>query len=166
MISLLEAPFLLSTLLLVGVANGSPVVAAKLLKERFSAPLDGGRKLADGQPVFGSSKTIRGLVVSICSTTIMALVLGFGWSVGVGVAAWAMAGDLSSSFVKRRLRLEPHAQAFGLDQIPEALLPLLLLQNLFGLSWLDIAVLLTSFIALQLGLSRLLFRLGIRDRPY
>ncbi len=159
-------PQLLSILLLLGVANGSPVIAAKLLKERFCAPVDGGRKLPDGQPVFGSSKTIRGLVVSICSTMIVALPLGFDWTVGAGVGIGAMAGDLSSSFVKRRLRLEPHARAFGLDQVPESLLPLLLLKDHLGLNWLDIAVLLIAFLALQLGLSRLLFRFGIRDRPF
>jgi hypothetical protein len=32
------------------------------------------------------------------------------------------AGDLLSSFVKRRMGLAPHAQAFMLDQAPEALL--------------------------------------------
>ncbi len=53
-----------------------------------------------------------------------------------------MLGDLSSSFVKRRLRLKLHAQVFGLDQIPEALLPLLLVQDHLGLSWLDITALL------------------------
>ena len=163
---MLAAPLLLGVLLLLGIANGSPVVAANLLKERFSAPLDGGRKLCDGQPVFGSSKTIRGLVASICSTTIVALVLGFEWTVGVGIAVGAMLGDLSSSFVKRRLRLKLHAQVFGLDQIPEALLPLLLVQDHLGLSWLDITALLACFLALQLALSRLLFRLGIRDRPH
>jgi hypothetical protein len=55
---------------------------------------------------------------------------------------------------------------FGLDQIPEALLPLLLVQDRLDLSWWDITVLLTAFVALQIGLSRLLFLLGIRDRPY
>ncbi len=137
-----------------------------MLKERFGAPLDSGRKLPDGQPAFGSSKTIRGLVASVCSTTLVALVLGFEWSVGTAVAVGAMAGDLFSSFVKRRLRLEPHAQAFGLDQIPEALLPLLLVRDHLGLRWLEIAVLLTAFVALQLMLSRLLFKLGLRDQPY
>src|SRR3712207_1010258 len=102
--TMLTAPLLLSILLLLGVANGSPVVTAKLLKDRFGAPLDSGRKLPDGQPVFGSSKTIRGLVASVCSTTLVALVLGFEWSVGTAVAVGAMSGDLFSSFVKRRLR--------------------------------------------------------------
>src|SRR4051812_12192303 len=120
---MLTTPLLLSTLLLLGIANGSPLIAAKLLNERFSWPFDGGCKLPDGQPVFGVSKTLRGVVVSICSTTIVALVLGCEGMVGTSIAAGAMAGDLFSSFVKRRLRLEAHAQVFGLDQIPQALLP-------------------------------------------
>jgi CDP-archaeol synthase len=161
-----SAPLLLSSLLLLGVANGSPIAAANLLKDRFSWPLDGGRKLPDGQPLFGSSKTIRGVVVSICSTTIVALVLGLEWTLGIGVAVTAMAGDLFSSFLKRRLRLKPHAQAFGLDQLPEALFPLFFMQDSLGLSWSEIVVLLVAFLALQLVLSRLLFRLGVRDRPY
>jgi CDP-archaeol synthase len=160
------APLLLGILLLLGVANGSPVLAAKLLDGRFDRPLDGGRKLPDGQSVFGASKTIRGLLVSTLSTMLAALALGFEWSLGAGIAAGAMAGDLCSSFVKRRFRLAPHSQVLGLDQIPEALVPLLLIQDRLGLSWLDIAVLLTAFLALQIGLSRLLFRLGIRDRPH
>jgi CDP-2,3-bis-(O-geranylgeranyl)-sn-glycerol synthase len=163
---MLQVPLLLGVLLLLGVANGSPVVAAKLLKGRFGAPLDGGRKLGDGRAVFGSAKTARGLVVSIASTTLAAPALGFEWGVGIAIAIGAMVGDLTSSFIKRRLRLEPHAQAFGLDQIPEALLPLLIVRDELGLSWLDVTGLLMAFIALQLGLSRVLFRLGIRDRPY
>ena len=42
------------------------------------------------------------------------------------LAAASMAGDLLASFLKRRFGLKVHAQAIGLDQIPEALLPLLL----------------------------------------
>jgi hypothetical protein len=159
-------PLLLSVLLLVGVANGSPILAKKFLNNRFDMPLDGGRRLRDGQPVFGPSKTIRGLVVSVCSTTFVALLLGFEWTIGTVVAAGAMAGDLASSFVKRRLRLKSQAQAVGLDQIPEALLPLLLLKSRLGLSGAEIAGLVTAFVVLVLVLSRFLFRAGIRDRPY
>jgi CDP-2,3-bis-(O-geranylgeranyl)-sn-glycerol synthase len=163
---MLTAPILLSILLMLVTANGSPVLAARFLKEHLNAPVDGGYRLADGQPVFGPSKTVRGLAVSIGSTTIVALLLGFEWIVGVSIALGAMAGDLASSFVKRRLQLEPHAPAFLLDQIPEGLLPLLLVQDRLDLTWPDIAALLPAFVALQIALSRLLFRLGIRDRPY
>jgi CDP-2,3-bis-(O-geranylgeranyl)-sn-glycerol synthase len=77
-----------------------------------------------------------------------------------------MLGDLIASFVKRRLGAPPHSQVFGLDQIPEALLPLLILQSWFALTNIDILVLLGSFILGEVMLSKLLFRLKIRDQPY
>jgi CDP-2,3-bis-(O-geranylgeranyl)-sn-glycerol synthase len=160
-------PILLArVLLLLGTANGAPIFAKALLKDRLGTPLDGGLKFADGRPIFGASKTIRGLMVSIGCTALAAWLLGVEWTIGAGFAAGSMAGDLISSFTKRRLGLPVHAQALGLDQIPEALLPLLLFQTRLGLSTPDIAVLLAAFIVLELTLSRLLFRLHIRDRPY
>src|SRR5687767_7052887 len=66
---MLTASLLLTILLLLGVANGSPLLAAKVFNQRLSCPVDGGCTLSDGQPVFGDSKTVRGVVVSICSTT-------------------------------------------------------------------------------------------------
>jgi len=42
-----------------------------------------------------------------------------GWRVGTLVATFAMAGDLFSSFVKRRLHLASSRMAIGLDHIPE-----------------------------------------------
>jgi CDP-2,3-bis-(O-geranylgeranyl)-sn-glycerol synthase len=77
-----------------------------------------------------------------------------------------MCGDMASSFIKRRLRLPPHAQAFGLDQIPEALLPLLVLRARLDLDASGIAAIVLAFILLEIGLSRLLYRWRIRDRPY
>ena len=56
------------------------------------------------------------------------------WLALSGLAVGAMAGDLVSSFMKRRLRLKSEAQAVGLDQIPEVLLPLLLRKSRLGLS--------------------------------
>jgi CDP-archaeol synthase len=55
------------------------------------------------------------------------------------VAATAMAGDLLSSFVKRRFGLAPSSKATGLDQIPEALFPLLACRSALSLTALDIA---------------------------
>ena len=153
-------------LLLLGASNGTPIFAKKLLKDRFAAPLDGGIKLSDGQPLFGRSKTVRGLALSIAATTLVALLLGFDWSTGAIFAAASLSGDLISSFIKRRLGLLPHAQAFGLDQIPEALLPLLLLRVSLNLSAADIAVAVAAFVILEMALSRILFSLHIRDRPY
>jgi CDP-2,3-bis-(O-geranylgeranyl)-sn-glycerol synthase len=58
------------------------------------------------------------------------------------------------------------SMAFGLDQIPEALLPLLVVADRFELSWWAIGWIVVGFIVLELALSRVLFRFGIRARPY
>jgi CDP-2,3-bis-(O-geranylgeranyl)-sn-glycerol synthase len=157
---------LAQVLVLLGVANGTPIFATRLLGQRFSAPLDGGLKFADGRPLFGPSKTVRGLLLSLACTTLAALLLGFEWITGAGLASASMFGDLLSSFIKRRLGLRAHSQALGLDQVPESLLPLLLLQQHLGLGYDDVSIIVAAFIVLELVLSRLLFRLHIRDRPY
>jgi len=154
------------TLLLLGVANGTPVLAKRFLGKRYGTSLDGGLKFPDGRPIFGPSKTVRGVVLSVIFTVLAALLLGFEWITGAGLAAASMLGDLVSSFVKRRLGLRVHSQAFGIDQIPESLLPLLLMRDHLGLESGDIILIVAAFIALELALSRLLFKLHIRDRPY
>ncbi|KLK91370.1 hypothetical protein AA309_21175 [Microvirga vignae] len=156
----------LQLLVLLGVANGTPIFAKKLLQNRFSTPLDGGLTLSDGQPLFGASKTIRGVILSVVCTAGVAVLLHIDWIAGTAMAGMSMLGDLFSSFVKRRLHLPLHAQVFGLDQIPEALLPLLAVKEQFNLTSIDIAVLVIAFIVLEIVLSRILFRLKIRDRPY
>src|ERR1017187_1816717 len=90
---------ILQMMALLTLANGAPVVAKKVFGGRFSLPLDCGVRFFDGRPLFGPSKTFRGIAVAMA-------------------AGAAMAGDLSSSFVKRRLNRPPSSQAQGLDQIP------------------------------------------------
>jgi hypothetical protein len=157
---------LLRLLLLLGVANGMPVLARWIFKDWLAAPVDGGVAFVDGRPLFGPSKTIRGLVASIAFTSVTGLLLGFDLSIAASFASLSMLGDLLSSFVKRRLGLEPHAQAFGLDQFPEALLPLLILQSSLGLTWNDILVLVLAFVVLGVFLSRMLYKIGIREQPH
>jgi hypothetical protein len=77
-----------------------------------------------------------------------------------------MAGDLFSSFLKRRLNRAPSSRASGLDQVPESLFPLLACRNLLSLTAVDIAACVMMFFAGEVLLSRLLYALQIRDRPY
>ncbi len=116
---------ILQLLILLMLANGTPVIAKKLLGDRYSYPLDGNLTFADGRPLFGHSKTIRGVVLAVLVTTAGAPLIGLGWKTGFLVGSFAMAGDLVSSFSKRRLNLPPSSRASGLDQVPESLFPLL-----------------------------------------
>ena len=86
--------------------------------------------------------------------------------VGALVAGAAIAGDLFSSFMKRRLGLPPSSMAIGLDQIPESLLPLLASRVVLPVGWLDIVVGVIIFFGAELVLSRILFKLRLRDKPY
>jgi CDP-diglyceride synthetase len=156
----------LQLLMLLMLANGTPVIAKKLLGGRYSFPLDGHLVFADGRPVFGRSKTIRGIVLAVLVTTAGAPLVGLAWQIGVLVGSFAMAGDLFSSFCKRRLGLPSSSRASGLDQIPESLLPLLACRDLLGLTAADIAVCVVMFVAGEVVLSRLLYAFRLRDRPY
>jgi CDP-2,3-bis-(O-geranylgeranyl)-sn-glycerol synthase len=153
-------------LLLLMVANGGPIIARHLFGERFGKPVDFGRRFPDGRAVFGASKTWRGIVASLLVTPPVAWLLGLPLEVGMLVGAGAMAGDLLSSFIKRRLGMKPSSKAPGLDQVPESAVPLLLAAPALSLSWRHLVLLICLFWAGGLLLSRLLYRLHIRRRPY
>ena len=157
---------ILQLLVLLGVANGAPVIAKKLLGGFLAQPLDGNARFIDRRPLFGPSKTRRGVLISVAATAAAAPLVGIGWPVGVLIGATAMAGDLFSSFVKRRLNRPPSSRATGLDQIPEALFPLLACEGLLGLTVADIVITVAAFFGGEVVLSRLLYRFGLRDQPY
>ncbi len=156
----------LQLLIVLAAANGAPVLARKIFGDRFAKPLDGGAKFTDGRPVFGPSKTFRGLVAAVFAAAVAAPLVGLPPAVGVVAGAGAMTGDLISSFVKRRMGKASSSRATGLDQIPESLIPLFLCAFLVGLSIVDIVIGTILFMLGEMILSPLLFRLGIRSRPY
>lgn len=163
---MLHALPLAEALILLTLANGTPVIAKKLLGGRLAWPIDGGRRYVDGRPVFGPSKTWRGAGLAVGVTAVGSALLGLGAATGALFGAAAMAGDLCSSFLKRRLDLRPSSRATGLDQIPEALFPLLAGAPALGLDWDGVLFCLGLFFVGEIVASRMLFALGIRDRPY
>ena len=153
-------------LVLITLANGTPIVAKKVFGARFSFPLDAGTTFFDERPLFGKSKTVRGILFSILLTTAGAPILGFDLAIGARVATAAMAGDLLSSFLKRRLNLPSSSQAIGLDQVPESLFPILACRDALSLTIADVALGVGVFFVGELLLSRILFWINLRDEPY
>jgi CDP-2,3-bis-(O-geranylgeranyl)-sn-glycerol synthase len=164
--SAMQILIVLKLLILVTVANGAPVIAKRVLGDRLAWPLDGEARFVDGKPLFGTSKTIRGIVLAVLATSVAAPLLGLTLATGALIGLGAMGGDLLSSFIKRRLGLKPSSRATGLDQIPESLIPVLLCRQELALSAIDIAAVVILFFVGEIVLSRLLFQLRIRDRPY
>ena len=153
-------------LLLIIIANGAPILIRVLVRDRFDRAVDFGQKMPDGRHVFGSSKTWRGVIAALLTTGVAALVLGHPAEIGVLVALYAVAGDLASSFIKRRLAMAPSSMAPVLDQVPESLLPAVMLKQHFGLDYLAVIQLVLIFIIIELFLSHILYKWGIRKRPY
>lgn len=105
-------------------ANAVPVIFGG------GASLDFGKKLKDGQPIFGSHKTFRGFFAGLIIGTLVGVgesliftnynpLLGFTLSLG------ALIGDLGGAFVKRRLGLTPGALLPIVDQVDFVLCALL-----------------------------------------
>lgn len=153
-------------LLLLITANGAPIVARFIMKDRWSTPLDGGMTFMDGRPVLGKSKTYRGMAFSLVGTVLAAEVLGMPWEIGLMVGGLAMTGDCLSSFIKRRLGYDSGAIALGLDQIPESLFPLLGVWGSLSLSAGGIMATVAAFMVFDLIISPFLYKLGIREQPY
>jgi CDP-diglyceride synthetase len=162
----METWSILRVLVLLTAANAAPVLARDLLRNRLAIPIDGGAKFADGRPIFGTSKTFRGVMAAAVATTICAPLLGMGWDIGLRVGIAAMAGDLASSFVKRRLNVPSGGRATGLDQLPESLLPVLACWRALSLSFLDAIIICAVFMLGEMAISPLLYRLRLRERPY
>lgn len=156
----------IDALALLFVANGAPIVADCVCRSRLAMPVDFGIVLSDGNPLFGASKTFRGIVLAVLASAGAAAALGYAASTGALFGTLAMSGDLFSSFAKRRFGLLPSAKAPILDQLPESLLPAAILAPLFELSLVGIAALVGAFSLSAPRVAFLLHRAGVRRQPH
>ncbi len=112
--------------------NFLPPLANLIWGDRFNRAIDGGRLWFDKNPIFGDHKTIRGIVASGLGGMMVSPFLAVPFWVGGLAALLAMAGDLLSSFIKRRLNFPSGRNTIILDQIFESLFAVLFLA-----SWLE-----------------------------
>ncbi|MDH5736072.1 MAG: CDP-archaeol synthase [Gammaproteobacteria bacterium] len=157
---------ILHFILLIIIANGAPVFMHYVFGDFCAWPVDFGRPFLDGRPLLGESKTWRGLIAAVLVTPVFAALLGYSLATGLLVAVYSMLGDMSSSFIKRRIGLQSSSMAPFLDQIPEALLPAIFLMDTFNLSIWSVMLIVLIFIVMEILLSRLLYKWGVRKQPY
>jgi CDP-diglyceride synthetase len=120
--------------IIAGIVN-SFFCKSKVL-EKLRIPIDGGKKLKDGQRIFGENKTIKGLLGYVFFNIIFAIICGFivdklhwnnynffyinhentilgnlliGFLLGLAYALF----ELPNSFLKRRLKIAPGKQSSG-----------------------------------------------------
>lgn len=142
-------------LLLVIVANVLPWASSRAVPGRWTAPLDCGLHFRDGRRLLGDHKTWKGLLAGTLGCGLTAILTGPGFAVGASFGALSLAGDALSSAVKRRLALMPGTEIPGLDQMPEALLPCIVLAGALGLDAREVITAALAFLALDLLVTRI-----------
>jgi CDP-2,3-bis-(O-geranylgeranyl)-sn-glycerol synthase len=84
--------------------------------------VDFGKTLPDGERIFGSNKTFRGLVSAVGMGIVVGLAGSYIFSVNllliaIPASVGAVLGDLAGAFLKRRMRIRPGGALPGVDQL-------------------------------------------------
>ncbi len=152
-----------SALLLIGpayFANAAPLVFGG------GASLDGGRSLADGRPIFGPHKTVRGVIAGIAVGTLIGLAESLVdprlATAGFMIALGAVLGDLLGAFVKRRLNVEPGKAFPVLDQLDFILGSVVLGYPFFQVGLISILQVVVVTPPIHLATNYGAYRLGIK----
>jgi hypothetical protein len=163
--SLLTVSGVFNALVLLLAANGAPLLWRAWAGTRRAKPVDGGVRLCDGHPLFGTAKTWRGLFAICAVTPAVAYLLGYGPLIGLLFAVGTIGGDLLASFCKRRLGMEEGRHVRGLDTVPESLFPLLMIKSSLGIGWLEIVISVGAFYLIEEWLSPVLVKWRLRKHP-
>ena len=107
---------ILHVLIVVGLANGAPIIATRILGEHFAQAIDAGKCASDGYRWLGDSKTWRGIVSAFLLALPVALWLGYSPGTAFALISLSMLGDLISSFIKRRRGLASSSRAIQSDR--------------------------------------------------
>jgi CDP-2,3-bis-(O-geranylgeranyl)-sn-glycerol synthase len=100
------------------IANMTPCYLARFgFFKALAYPLDGGRAWSDGRRVLGDGKTLAGIAYGTAIGTAVALAQGGSWAFGAVASLGALAGDVASSFLKRRVGVERGGRVLLLDQL-------------------------------------------------
>jgi uncharacterized protein len=133
------------TLILLWVINFIPPLLTYVFEDKWNTPVDLGQRFRDGRPLLGPHKTFRGLFAGVVAGLLSGSVLGFPWWMGLELGLLSMAGDLTSSFIKRRLGTSSGDIVPVLDQVFEGLFPLLVLSRQVSLGAGEVLLLLVLF---------------------
>jgi CDP-2,3-bis-(O-geranylgeranyl)-sn-glycerol synthase len=126
-----------------------------VLRQHFAWSLDFGTHIKDGTRVLGDHKTWRGTLAGTVACGCVAALLGYSFFTGAVFGIVSLGADASASFAKRRLRFTPGTEIPGLDQIPEALVPLLLLSRSLEIGVLGALLVTATFLVLDLAVMRM-----------
>lgn len=181
-----DVAFALWFLLPAGLANVAPIFAAHTPGlRRLDWPMDGGRQW-HGQPLLGSHKTWRGLIVGLGLAILTVwlqqwLAANYTWAdsvsapvnypalptvlTGLLLGFGALGGDAIKSFFKRRLGTVAGGTWIPFDQIDYVVGALLLSLFVIRLPWHLYLWIVVLWVGVHLAASYVGWQLGLKDAP-
>jgi CDP-2,3-bis-(O-geranylgeranyl)-sn-glycerol synthase len=181
-----EIIFALWFFLPAGIANASPIFAAKIPGiSNWNAPIDFGKTFRDRR-ILGDHKTWRGLIVGIIMATLIlwlqqGLVRHFGWAqtittkvdyktvpvllLGPAFGIGALGGDAIESFFKRQFNRPPGSGWFPFDQTDYIIGGAVASSPFVQLSVEQFIILLLLWLFMHVVASYIGFLLKLKERP-
>ncbi|RLG52615.1 MAG: CDP-2,3-bis-(O-geranylgeranyl)-sn-glycerol synthase [Thermoproteota archaeon] len=142
------------------VSNMAPVIFGG------GKPVDLGKRWLDGRPIFGSHKTIRGLVSAWIAGWITGLAIGapeYGALAGVA----ASLGDLLGSFIKRRMGIPPGEKApFLIDQLDFMLPAAAVAYAMLSVDIVEVLIAILITPVLHVLTNTIAYLLGLKPHPW
>lgn len=156
---------ILTTVFFLLWCNFLPPLSNLIFGNRFNIPVDFNKKFIDKKPIFGAHKTFRGIIIAVMGGTLWFPLMKTSWQVAFFAAIISMAGDLLSSFIKRRFQMESGKSAPILDQFFEGTFPLIYFYYYLPLSLDKIIIVLMFFLPITYAGSWIWRYLVFRPSP-
>ncbi len=164
-------------------ANMAPVLAKKVFPD-WDKPVDFGFKFHN-QPLFGSHKTMRGIVSAVVTGFIIFIIQQtiyarvpwmrylslidynvFNPLFGAWVGFCAISADLIKSFLKRRLSIPSGSSWIPFDQVDWIVGALLGMSVIIPLHLESVLIALITFTTLDIFVNYISYKLGLKENPY
>lgn len=158
----------------VGVANCTPIIAAKIpLLQQWSYPIDCYQTFR-GKRILGDHKTIRGLLTGILAAIATVLIQQYFYNVttinpivfGAACAIGALGGDMIKSFLKRQLGIASGNRWFPFDQIDYIVGGIIATSFFVHLSFFTYTLITVVWFTLHIIFSKIGYFLKLKSVPY
>jgi CDP-2,3-bis-(O-geranylgeranyl)-sn-glycerol synthase len=141
------------------LANAAPVILGG------GRPLDGDRKWLDGRPLLGSHKTVRGTLSGLAIGILVGILQGKPLR-GVLLSIGTIGGDITISFIKRRMGMEPGALFPVADQIGFIVLAVALTSLVEPTTWERVVTILVATVPIHFLTNVCAWLLKLKSDPW
>lgn len=158
----------------VGIANCTPIIAAKIpILKKWSYPIDFYQTFR-GKRILGDHKTIRGLLTGILAAIATATIQQYFYNIiiinpiifGTACAIGALGGDMAKSFFKRQIGIALGKKWFPFDQIDYIIGGILATSFFVTLSFFEYTLIVIVWFALHIISSKIGYLLKLKSVPY